>query len=117
MTNSRVEKFDGIHFISEGKKLRIMLFNLVKNEPLPIETDTYYIILFKLNENSEYLILDDYFELKLVDPESYVENFVGSGLVGCLVKKSNKAADWLSDYIEFMLKKPMLGSLIKYFYK
>jgi hypothetical protein len=104
MTNSRDEKFDGIHFISEGKKLKITLFNFVKNEPLAIDTNIFYIVIFKLNENSDHFIFDDHYELKLVDPEAYVENFVGSGLSGCLVKKSNRAADWLSEYIEFMLK-------------
>ena len=110
---SNEETFDGFWFLpceEEGLNLSFFTFKDEYGGGTPIGGnqlgDNYHLAFFRENEEGlpEF---DDAFEAILGDPESYIKNLVGSGLYGCVVRKTTKTGKWFDDYL-----KSVVGSVI-----
>ena len=44
--------------------------------------------------------LDDPFEAILYDPDTYIDNFLGTGVYGCILRKTDKSGKWVEDYLK-----------------
>lgn len=101
------QNFDGIYFLpgDEDDTLVISYFDF-KGEYAngrPIESssmgDKFHFAFFKSDENDQ-PIFDESFEAILGDPSKYVNNLVGAGVYGCVVRKTNKSDKWFSEYLD-----------------
>ena len=98
-------EYDGVYFLpnDDESELEISYFNF-KNElsgGKPVETEMgswYYVAFFKKDEEGE-PTFDDSFEAIFACPKTYVNNLAGSGVYGCIVKKTDKSGKWFDDYL------------------
>jgi hypothetical protein len=61
----------------------------------------YHMAFFREDENGV-PSFDDAFEAILSDPLVYIKNLVGSGLSGCIVKKTEQSENWWTEYLDFI---------------
>lgn len=104
-------KFDGFYFVpdyddfEENYKLAFFNFKEEWTKAEPIEESEmglkYHMAFFKENEEGvpEF---EDAFEAILVDPLVYIKNLVGSGISGCIVKKTEQSDNWWTEYLDFI---------------
>ena len=104
-------KFDGFYFVpdyddfEENYKLAFFNFKEEWTKAEPIEESEmgfkYHMAFFKENEEGvpEF---EDAFEAVLVDPLVYIKNLVGSGISGCIVKKTEQSDNWWTEYLDFI---------------
>ena len=105
------ENYDGFYFIStetedeSSYKLAFFTFKDEMANAKPIETtemgDKFHIAFFKPDEN-DLPMFDDSFEAILTDPIVYINNLVGSGVSGCILRKTDKSEVWFQDYLNYI---------------
>ena len=107
-----MEDYDGFYFLpsvddEDEATYKLAFFNF-KDEyanSKPIEAtemgNKYHMCFFKTADNGA-PIFDDAFEAILADPIVYVDNLTGSGLGGCIVKKTDKSEGWWTDYLDYI---------------
>jgi len=61
--------------------------------------DIWQIAFYKQN-NLGIPVFDDSFEAVIGNPEEYIMGLIGSGLYGCIVRKTDKSIQWFKNYIE-----------------
>jgi hypothetical protein len=105
------ENYDGFYFVpTETKdessyKLAFFTFKDEMANAKPIETsemgDTFHIAFFKPDKN-DLPVFDDSFEAILTDPIMYINNLVGTGMSGCILRKTEKSEVWFQDYLDYI---------------
>ena len=111
VNGNEMSKFDGFYFVpdyddfEENYKLAFFNFKEEWTKAEPIEESEmgfkYHMAFFKENEEGvpEF---EDAFEAILVDPLVYIKNLVGSGISGCIVKKTEQSDNWWTEYLDFI---------------
>lgn len=87
------DAFDFSFFEFDGK-----LANAKKIESHSSIGDIWHIAFFTKGENGE-PVYNDSFEAILGNPEIYIQNLCGSGLYGCVLRKTDKSVKWFNDYL------------------
>lgn len=113
VSGDEMNKFDGFYFVPdyddyEGNyKLAFFHFKEEWTMASPVETSEmgykYHMAFFKEDEEGMPQF-DDAFEAILSDPLVYIKNLVGTGLSGCIVKKTEKSENWWTEYLDFITK-------------
>ena len=44
--------------------------------------------------------LEEPFEAILYDPDTYIDNFLGTDVYGCILRKTDKSGKWVEDYLK-----------------
>jgi hypothetical protein len=111
ISGDEMSKFDGFYFVPDyddyDGNYKLAFFNFKEEWTMakPIEKSNlgykYHMAFFKEDENGlpEF---DDAFEAILADPIVYIKNLVGSGLSGCIVKKTETSENWWVEYLDFI---------------
>lgn len=116
-------EYDGFYFLptddDDDEGLKFAYFNFkdemaggVKEGHTSVG-DFYHIAMFRKGEDG-YPELDDNFEAIFADPTVYVEGLVGSGLYGCVVRKTDKSGKWWEDYLKKALGSVMILKMKSY---
>ena len=102
------KEYDGFYFVPHGETgedLEFKFFKFNDNEMAtaePVGTtaigDTYHIAFFKQDEKG-FPKFDDSYEAVFADPQIYVQGLAGSGLYGCVLRKTEKSGQWFQDYL------------------
>jgi len=61
--------------------------------------DLWHIAFFTKDENDNPQF-NDSFEAIFSDPVAYVKNLCGTGLYGCVLRKTDKSVKWFNDYLD-----------------
>jgi hypothetical protein len=111
LSGDEIDKFDGFYFVpdyddyDEIYKLAFFKFKDEWTMAKPIEKSEmgykYHMAFFREDENGV-PSFDDAFEAILSDPLVYIKNLVGSGLSGCIVKKTEQSENWWTEYLDFI---------------
>ena len=111
VSGDEMSKFDGFYFVPDyddyDGNYKLAFFNFKEEWTMakPIEKSIlgfkYHMAFFKEDENGMPQF-DDAFEAILGDPIVYIKNLVGSGLSGCIVKKTEKSENWWVEYLDFI---------------
>lgn len=106
-----VENYDGFYFIpteteeESSYKLAFFTFKDEMANAKPIESsemgDKFHIAFFKPDEN-DLPVFDDSFEAILTDPIVYINNLIGSGVSGCILRKTEKSEVWFQEYLDYI---------------
>jgi len=117
------EEYDGIYFIpdpdsEENDDLEIQFFRFKddnQKDAKPIENNSvgykYHVAFFKRDVNGD-AMFDDSFEAIFADPLVYVKNLAGANCYGCILKKTEKSAEWFDDYLKRAMEKLTIKKLI-----
>jgi hypothetical protein len=102
-------EYDGIYFLpgDSEEELVISCWEFKTDTEYagakPIEGNEfghmYHIAFFKQDANGG-AVFDEHYEAILGDPEGYIKNLTGSGLYGCLLKKTEKSGKWFEEYLK-----------------
>ena len=105
------ENYDGFYFIpteteqESSYKLAFFTFKDEMANAKPIESsemgDKFHIAFFKSDEN-DLPVFDESFEAILSDPIVYINNLVGSGMSGCILRKTEKSEVWFQEYLGYI---------------
>ena len=105
------ENYDGFYFIpteteeESSYKLAFFTFKDEMANAKPIESsemgDKFHIAFFKSDEN-DLPVFDESFEAILSDPIVYINNLVGSGMSGCILRKTEKSEVWFQEYLDYI---------------
>ncbi len=111
ISGDEMSRFDGFYFVPDYEDFegnyKLAFFNFKEEWTLaePIEKSQlgykYHMAFFKEDENGMPQF-DDAFEAILGDPIVYIKNLVGSGLSGCIVKKTETSENWWVEYLDFV---------------
>ena len=111
ISGDEMSRFDGFYFVPDyddyDGNYKLAFFNFKEEWTManPIEKSDlgckYHMAFFKEDENGMPQF-DDAFEAILSDPIVYIKNLVGSGLSGCIVKKTEKSENWWVEYMDFI---------------
>jgi hypothetical protein len=111
VSGDEMNKFDGFYFVPDyddydgNYKLAFFNFKEEWTAAKPVDTSemgyTYHMAFFKEDEEGMPQF-DDAFEAILSDPIVYIKNLVGSGLSGCIVKKTEHSENWWTEYLDFI---------------
>lgn len=105
------ETYDGFYFVPDfedyysNMKLAFFTFKDEMKDAKPVEStemgDKFHLAFFKHDENGgpEF---DDSFEAILADPIVYINNLVGSGMSGCVLRKTEKSDEWWTEYLDYV---------------
>jgi hypothetical protein len=105
------KRYDGFYFApiededSEQEDLKLTFFELLDDDLLNEPTEkhslgnTFLMIFFKTDDEGM-PFLDEITEAILSDPEVYIQNIVGTGLFGCIVRKTPRALKFVDEYIK-----------------
>ena len=101
-------EYDGIYFVpgDEDDEFKVTCWQFdanskyysTKPERLNEMGYTYHIAFFKTNDEGNPEFDEDY-EVILGDPQAYVNGLADTGLFGCIVKKTEKSAEWFHNYL------------------
>jgi len=113
VSGNEMSEFDGFYFVPDyddydgNYKLAFFKFKEEWTDAKPVDKSemgfTYHMAFFKEDEEGMPQF-DDAFEAVLSDPLVYIKNLVGSGLSGCIVKKTEESENWWTEYMEFITK-------------
>lgn len=105
------DTYDGFYFIpteteeESSYKLAFFTFKDEMANAKPIEAseigDKFHIAFFKSDENN-LPVFDESFEAILTDPLVYINNLIGSGLSGCILRKTEKSEKWFQEYLNYI---------------
>jgi hypothetical protein len=105
------ENYDGFYFIpteteeESSYKLAFFTFKDEMANAKPIESsemgDKFHIAFFKSDEN-DLPVFDESFEAILSDPIVYINNLIGSGMSGCILRKTEKSEVWFQEYLGYI---------------
>jgi len=117
-------EYDGLWFLpndedeyGESLKLAYFTFNDEFANGVPEDGtdfgDMWHIAFFKKSDdgNPEF---DDAFEAIFQDPSVYIKGLSGSGLYGCVVRKTNTSGKWFEDYLTKVIGSVMIKKLSSY---
>ncbi len=99
--------FDGFYFLpgDNDEELNLAYFKFDKDEHRgkPIESsdlgDKFHIAFFRTDENGA-PFFDEQFEAIFVDPSTYIKNFIGADVYGCMLRKTENSQKWWQEYLE-----------------
>ena len=105
------DNFDGFYFFPDYDdfydNLRLAFFSF-KDEmkgAKPIESsemgDKFHLAFFK-PDSDDVPQFEDSFEAILADPIVYINNMIGTGMSGCVVRKTEKSDEWFVDYLNLV---------------
>jgi hypothetical protein len=105
------KKYDGFYFApiededSEQEDLKLTFFELLDDDLLNEPTEKYdlgnkFLMIFFKTDDEGMPFLDETTEAILSDPEVYIQNIVGTGLFGCIVRKTPRALKFVEEYIK-----------------
>ena len=115
-------EYDGIYFLPSDENpddLIISYFDFKHEMAGAQEIDRstvgpmYHIAFFKEGDDGVPMF-DGSFEAVLACPGTYISNLAGSGIYGCVVKKTTKSAKWFEDYLKRTLETLTIRRLKKY---
>lgn len=105
------QNYDGFYFLPD-KEENSLLFNfftfdeddgdLVNSKKVESNNsigDIWHIALFTKGEKGE-PVFNDSFEAIFADPQVYAENLCGTGIYGCVLRKTDKSLEWFNDYLD-----------------
>jgi hypothetical protein len=105
------EKYDGFYFVPDyedfeyNMKLAFFSFKDEMKDAKPIESsemgDKYHLAFFTSDEEGA-PSFEDSFEAILADPVVYIKNMVGTGMSGCILRKTEKSDEWWTDYLDYV---------------
>jgi hypothetical protein len=110
MTQDITENYDGFYFLPGNKDCDFIinfftfdeddgdLANSKKVESNNSIGDIWHIALFTQGEKGE-PVFNDSFEAIFSDPEIYAKNLCGTGIYGCVLRKTDKSIKWFNDYL------------------
>lgn len=112
LVENDMENYDGFYFIpsvddDDEDTYKLAFFNLKEEAANGVPVDSsemgnmYHMCFFKTTEEGA-PVFDDAFEAILADPIVYVNNLTGSGLGGCILKKTDKSEKWWVDYLDYI---------------
>lgn len=112
LVENDMENYDGFYFIpslddDDEDTYKLAFFNLKEESANGVAVDSsemgdmYHMCFFKSTEEGA-PIFDDAFEAILADPVVYVSNLTGSGLGGCILKKTDKSEKWWTEYLDYI---------------
>ena len=111
VSGNEMEDFDGFYFIPDSEDFdnnyKMVFFNMKEeySNSKPVESShmglKYHLCFFKTDEDGA-PVFDDAFEAILVDPLSYIRNMTGTGIGGCVLKKTEKSDGWWTDYLDYI---------------
>jgi hypothetical protein len=111
ISGDEMSKFDGFYFVPDyddyDENYKLAFFNFKEEWTMakPIEKSDmgykYHMAFFKEDEEGMPQF-DDAFEAILSDPIVYIKNLVGSGISGCIVKKTETSENWWVEYLDFI---------------
>jgi len=61
--------------------------------------DTWMIAFFRKDEDGS-PIFDESMEAIFYDPKTYIAQLAGTGLYGCMLRKTDKSVKWFNDYLK-----------------
>jgi hypothetical protein len=61
--------------------------------------DTWMIAFFRKDEDGS-PIFDETMEAIFYDPKTYIAQLAGTGLYGCMLRKTDKSVKWFNDYLK-----------------
>ena len=61
--------------------------------------DCWHILLIEKDGNGMPK-LEEPFEAILYDPDTYIDNFLGTDVYGCILRKTDKSGKWVEDYLK-----------------
>lgn len=101
-------EYDGFHFTppeSEEKGLRFDFFTLIDDYANGQKIDTTdhgdcWLVAYVKADDDEKIYLDDIFEFVIEDPLNYIHSLIGTGVYGCIVRKTDKSIKWFNNYVE-----------------
>ena len=102
------ENYDGFYFLpgKDDDEMAISFFqfgeelgNQKKVDSKNEVGDLWHIALFTQGEKGE-PVFNDSFEAIFSDPEVYVKNLCGTGIYGCVLRKTDKSVKWFNDYLD-----------------
>jgi hypothetical protein len=100
-------EYDGFYFLpgddEDQMKLSFFEFDGKLADSKKVESnnaigDVWHIAFFTQND-AGMPVFDDSFEAILGNPEVYIKNLCGSGLYGCVLRKTDKSVKWFNDYL------------------
>ena len=105
------DKYDGFYFVpdyndfQDNMKLAFFSFKDEMKDAKPIESsemgDKFHLAFFTSDEEGA-PIFEDSFEAILADPIVYINNMIGTGMSGCILRKTEKSDEWWSDYLDYV---------------
>jgi hypothetical protein len=99
--------YDGFYFLpgEEEDEMNLSFFefdgklaNAKKVDSQNELGDIWHIAFFTKNEEGM-PVFNDSFEAILANPEVYIKNLCGTGLYGCVLRKTDKSIKWFEDYL------------------
>lgn len=100
-------EYDGFYFLpgEEDNEMRFSFFefdgklaNSKKVDSQNALGDLWHIAFFTKNDEGM-PVFNDSFEAILANPEVYIKNLCGTGLYGCVLRKTDKSVKWFEDYL------------------
>ena len=100
-------EYDGFYFLpgddEDQMKLSFFEFDGKLADSKKVDSnnaigDIWHIAFFTQNDEGM-PVFDDSFEAILGNPEVYIKNLCGSGLYGCVLRKTDKSVKWFNDYL------------------
>ena len=111
ISGNEMDEFDGFYFVPDPENFednyKMIFFNMKEeySNSKPVESSSmglkYHLCFFKTSDNGA-PIFDDAFEAILVDPIMYIKNMTGTGIGGCVLKKTEKSDGWWTDYLDYI---------------
>ena len=104
------KKFDGMYFLpgEEEDDMNLSYFtfegsmaNGKKVDSKSPVGDIWQVAFFVQNEEG-YPVYKESFEGIFISPETYIKNLCGTGLYGCIVRKTDKSIKWFEDYLNIV---------------
>lgn len=105
------DKYDGFYFIpdfedfEDNMKLAFFSFKDEMKGAKPIESssvgDKFHLAFFTSDEDGS-PVFQDSFEAILADPVVYINNMIGTGMSGCILRKTEKSDEWRTDYLDYV---------------
>ena len=100
-------EYDGFYFLpgEEDDELSLKFFqfdgSLAEAKKVDSQSkigDLWHIAFFTKDEEG-LPVFDETFEAIFADPEVYVRNLCGTGLYGCVLRKTDKSANFFENYL------------------
>lgn len=97
--------YDGVYFhpSEDDSGLEMAFFKAETDLGSPIESteigDMFHFMFFRMDENG-LPKFDETFDAVLGDPMKYLTGLVGSGLFGCLLRKTERSHIWMKEYLD-----------------
>lgn len=102
-------EYDGLYFLPDPKDPGGLLIDYFKLKGKEYKSqkkldsrpygDCYHIILIEKDGNGMPKV-EEPFEAILYDPDTYIDNFLGTGVYGCILRKTDKSGKWVEDYLK-----------------